>query len=116
MLRLYGALMTTIGRGESPSFLPPDRDREHVAARTVAEIGIRLLDDAYSSWLAAECGASEALCSWLGAAGRGREDAYCAYVASVDREDAAAHDLQRLFEIAARSAGTRGDVAVAPLV
>jgi len=116
MLRLYGVVMTTIGRGDSPSFVPADRDRELAAERTVAEIGIRLLDGAYSSWLAAESEASEALCAWLGAAGRSREDAYCAYVAAVDREHAAAHDLQRLFEIAARSAGTRVDVAVAPLV
>jgi hypothetical protein len=116
MLWMYGVAMTTIGRGESPSFLPPDRDRELVAERTVAEIGIRLLDNAYSSWLAAESEASAALGSWLGAAGRSREDAYCAYVAAVDREHAAAHDLQRLFEIAARSAGTRGDVTGVPLV
>jgi hypothetical protein len=116
MLRLYGVVMTTIGRDESPSFRPPDRDRELVAEHTVAEIGIRLLDDAYSSWLAAESEASEALCAWLGAAGRSREEAYCAYVASVDREHAAAHDLQRLFEIAARSAGTRDDATVAPPV
>jgi hypothetical protein len=116
MLRLYGAVMTTIGRGESPSLRPPDRNREAVAEHTVAEIGFRLLDDAHSSWLAAESEASAALCDWLGAAGRSREDAYYAYVASVDREHAAAHDLQRLFEIAALPAGTRGDATLAPLV
>lgn len=116
MLRRYGVLMTIIDSGESPSFVPSDGDFERVAGRTVAEIGIRLLDDAYSSWLAAESEAAEALSAWLGASGRSREDAYFSYVASVDREHAAAHDLQRLFEIASRSAGGRSDVAVAPLV
>jgi hypothetical protein len=113
MQQRYGVAMTISSRGESQSFVPPERDREFVAGRTVAEIGTRLLDDAYSTWLVAEGEAGEALRGWLGAAGRSREDAYYVYLAAIDREHAAAYDLQRLQEIAAPAA--RGDVAVAPL-
>jgi hypothetical protein len=118
MLWMYGAAMTISGRGESSSLMPPEGERgerELVAERTVAEIGIRLLDDAYSRWLVAESGSAEALSAWLGAAGRRREDAYCVYVGAVDREHAAACDLQRLSEIAAPSARVHSDVVLARL-
>jgi hypothetical protein len=42
----YGAAMSTDGRNESPWLVSPERDRELVTERTLAEIGIRLLDDA----------------------------------------------------------------------
>ena len=75
--------------------MPSETDRELVAQRTVAEIGLRLLDDAYATWLAAESEASEALRAWLDGSGGSRGNAYHAYAASVDREHAAAHDLRR---------------------
>jgi len=110
MLQMYGLAMSTIGRDESPSFVPADHDAEPVY--TVAEIGTRLLDHAHSSWLAAEIEASitlggwlgtagGTLGGWLGTAGGSREDAYRAYVAAADREQAAADDLQRLWKMAA---------------
>jgi len=69
--------------------------------RDVAEIGVRLLDDAYMAWLIAESEAGEALRGWLEPGARPRTAAYRAYLAAVDREDAAARDLERLREIVA---------------
>jgi hypothetical protein len=69
--------------------------------RDVAEIGIRLLDDAYMAWLVAESEAEEALRTWLEPGARARAAAYRGYLAAIDREDAAAQDLERLREIVA---------------
>ena len=63
----------------------------------VAAIGIRLLDDAYMAWRAAEGECEEALQRWLA---RAHTRAYPAYRAALEREEAAARDLQRLSEIA----------------
>jgi hypothetical protein len=69
--------------------------------REIALIGIRLLDDAYMAWVAAESEAGEALRAWSeGASGRRRAGEH-AYRAAVDREEAAARDLQRLHELTA---------------
>ena len=63
----------------------------------VAAIGIRLLDDAHIAWVVAQNECSEALRAWFQAP---RYDpAYHAYLAALDREEAAALDLQRLFEV-----------------
>jgi hypothetical protein len=64
----------------------------------VGQIGIRLLDDAYLAWLTAEGESERALQSWFQRA-RGHGAAYLAYVAALDREHAAACDLQRLSEL-----------------
>jgi hypothetical protein len=69
--------------------------------RDVAEIGIRLLDDAYMAWLVAESEAGEALREWVEPGARPRAAAYRGYLAAIDREDAAARDLERLREIVA---------------
>jgi hypothetical protein len=65
--------------------------------REIALIGIRLLDDAYMSWVAAESEAEEALRVWF--EGNDGPQAHHAYRAAVDREEAAARDLQRLHEL-----------------
>jgi hypothetical protein len=65
----------------------------------IAAIGIRLLDDAYLAWVTAASEASRALRSWLDRAPRD-ERAYAAYRAALDREEAAAVDLQRLWAVA----------------
>ena len=66
----------------------------------VAEIGIRLLDDAQMAWQQAEFECERALSAWCdGAPGRGA-DGYLRYRAALDREEAAARDLERLWEVA----------------
>lgn len=65
----------------------------------IAKIGIRLLDDAHMAWMAAESDSARALRAWNVAA-RGGRNAYYAYLAALDREEAAARDLQRLWALA----------------
>jgi hypothetical protein len=65
----------------------------------VAEIGVRLLDDAYMAWFAAESECEQALRAWLDGAS-GKPAAHFAYRAALDREEAAAWDLQRLWKLA----------------
>lgn len=66
----------------------------------VLSIGVRLLDDAYMAWFAAESECEQALHAWFDGTSGKRAEAYCAYRAAVDREEAAARDLQRLGELA----------------
>lgn len=66
----------------------------------VAEIGVRLLDDAYLAWFSAESEAETALRAWFGSAGSTRAGAYLIYRAALDREEAAARDLERLWQLA----------------
>jgi len=63
---------------------------------TVAEIGVRLLDDAYIAWFNAESDCEQALRAWLDGTSSNHAHAYFAYRAALDREEAAARDLQRL--------------------
>jgi hypothetical protein len=70
------------------------------AETELAEIGVRLLDDAYLAWFSAESEAERALRAWSGGLGGDRTAAYAAYRAALDREEAAARDLQRLSELA----------------
>lgn len=69
----------------------------------VAEIGVRLLDDAHTAWLAAERDCDQALRAWSEASPRERGARYASYQAALDREQAAAHDLHRLWELAGPS-------------
>ena len=69
------------------------------AATEIAEIGIRLVDDAYLAWLSAESESGRTLRAWYAGSGTGL--AYQAYQASLDREEAAARDLKRLCELTA---------------
>ena len=71
----------------------------------LAEIGIRLLDEAHVAWQRAELECERALRAWYDGSPRTSADRYLAYRAALDREHAAAHDLERLWELA-RSSGT----------
>jgi hypothetical protein len=51
------------------------------------------------TWIAAEIQSGYALRAWVDAAAPQGADAYLAYHAAVDREEAAARDLQRLSEL-----------------
>jgi hypothetical protein len=73
----------------------PPRQRHELA-----EIGIRLLDEAHVSWQRAELECELALRAWCDGPPRTCADRYLAYRAALDREQAAAHDLQRLWEVA----------------
>lgn len=68
------------------------------SATEMSEIGIRLLDDAYLAWFSAESECEAALHAWFEDAHR-YGGAYFTYRAALDREEAAARDLQRLWEI-----------------
>jgi uncharacterized protein YeaO (DUF488 family) len=66
----------------------------------LAEIGIRLLDEAHVAWQRAELACEHALRAWYTGPPRTSEDRYRFYRAALDREQAAARDLQRLWELA----------------
>jgi hypothetical protein len=65
----------------------------------LAAIGVRLLDDAYLAWFSAESESETALKGWWQSTGASRPAAYAAYRAALDREEAAAHDLERLWSL-----------------
>lgn len=71
------------------------------ADTNVAEIGVRLLDDAYLGWFTAETECECALHAWFQAVGGARESAYRSYRAALEREEAAALDLERLWQVSA---------------
>ena len=52
------------------------------------------VDDAYSAWFNANSRSGEALRAWLEAAPAARSDAYTAYLAELEREEAAAAELE----------------------
>ncbi len=66
----------------------------------LAEIGIRLLDEAHVAWQRAELECEQALRAWREGPPRTCTDRYLAYRAALDHEQAAAHDLQRMWELA----------------
>lgn len=66
----------------------------------VATIGVRLLDDAYLAWFSAESDCETALRAWFQSTGERRETAYFSYLAALDREEASARDLERLWRLA----------------
>ena len=68
-------------------------------SRDLAVIGVRLLDDAHMTWVAAEIASEQALRAWFTGAVSHSAAAYVAYRAALDREEAAARDLQRLSEL-----------------
>jgi hypothetical protein len=66
----------------------------------LAEIGIRLLDEAHAAWQWAELECEHALRAWYDGPPRVSVDRYLAYRAALDREQSAARDLARLWELA----------------
>lgn len=70
------------------------------AESEVAEIGTGLLDDAYLAWFSAESECERALHTWFEGTGANWAMPYFAYRAALDREEAAARDFQRLWELA----------------
>lgn len=65
----------------------------------VAAIGVRVLDDAYLGWFSAEADCERALRAWCDGTGGDSSTEYFAYRAALDREEAAARDLQRLWKL-----------------
>jgi hypothetical protein len=65
----------------------------------VATIGVRLLDDAVLAWFRAETECEESLQAWFRSTGQQRETAYLSYLAALDREEASARDLERLWQL-----------------
>jgi len=90
----------TIQRSDPQVLVPELLDADPNISRDAAEIGVRLLDDAHTTWLIAESEAEQTLDAWRERASGARATRYRAYLAAVEREEAAARDLQRLYEIA----------------
>jgi hypothetical protein len=70
-----------------------------ITSRDQAVIGVRALDDAHMTWVAAEIESEHALHAWFDTGAGQRAGAYLAYRAAVCREEAAARDLQRLSQL-----------------
>ena len=75
-------------------------DAYDLAGRDVVKIAMRLLDDVYMAWCRAQMECHLALRAWLDTSARDRA-AYHAYRAALDREEAAAVDLERLTQLVA---------------
>jgi hypothetical protein len=73
----------------------PARTNHHTG-RDLGVIGTRVLYDAHMTWVAAEIESEHALHACFEAAAPQAAGAYLQYTAAVDREEAAARDLQRL--------------------
>lgn len=69
------------------------------SSHDLAVIAVRVLDEAHMAWVAAEVDSQHALRAWYDAGRPQGAGAYLAYRAAVDREEAAARDLQRLSEL-----------------
>jgi hypothetical protein len=69
------------------------------ASHDLAVIAVRVLDDAHMTWVAAEVDSDHALHAWFDATAPKGAGAYLTYRATVDREEAAARDLERLSEL-----------------
>lgn len=90
----------TIQRSDPPAPLPDLLGADSSISRDAAELSERLLEDAYTAWVIAESEAEETLDAWRERASGTCASRYRAYLAAVEREEAAARDLQRLHEIA----------------
>lgn len=66
----------------------------------LAEIGLRLLDEAHFAWQRAELECERSLRAWYDSSPRTNAELYRSYRAALDREHAMARDLQRLWELA----------------
>ena len=75
-----------------------------MSARQAAKPQSRTLYAAQLAWLVAQVECAEALWTWFESGVRHRAAANAAYRASLDREEAAARELQRLSAFIARTA------------
>jgi hypothetical protein len=91
--------MSTQQNDSSPAQATAAGARPHGPNEAV-EIGIRLLDDAYTAWFTAEAECEQALRAWSEGTNRNRDHGYFAYCAALDREEAAARDLEKLWALA----------------
>lgn len=90
--------MSTLGDSSSAgSAVTRNRRRRR---HELAEIGIRLLDEAHVAWQRAELECEQALRAWCDGSPRTGAELYRSYRSALDREHAAACDLQRLWELA----------------
>jgi hypothetical protein len=78
--------------------------KPHVLTHEITRLGIRLVDDAHTAWLIAQVECADALWAWFEAGVGRRADASLAYRAALDREEAAARDLERLTALATEAA------------
>jgi uncharacterized protein YeaO (DUF488 family) len=78
--------------------------RQRVLNDEVTNVGIRLVDEAHTAWFVAQIECADALCAWFQATARRRADANLTYRAALDREEAAARDLERLTTLAVKAA------------
>jgi len=76
------------------------------AQTDVATIGARLLTDASLAWFSAEIECDQTLRVWFEATGEQAATAYLSYRAALDREEAAARDLERLWQLYEPYAGS----------
>jgi len=65
----------------------------------VATIGARLLVDASLAWSSAQNECEQKLRAWFDTTGEQAASAYLSYRAALDQEEAAAHDLERLWQL-----------------
>ena len=80
--------------------IPANTNRN--TSSVLAVMAARVVDDAHMTWVAAEVESEDALRAWFDAGAPYGAGAYLAYRAAVDREEAAARDLQRLSELTER--------------
>jgi hypothetical protein len=66
-----------------------------------ATVGVSSRDDAYLVWFSAEHESARALRAWWGGDEAAQATAYAAYRAALDREEAAARELERLSSLSA---------------
>ena len=77
-----------------------ERRAHDTAIRDVAGIALRLHDDVYVAWSRAQVECHAALRAWLDSGAR-NSASYYAYRAALDREEAAALDLEQLSHLVA---------------
>jgi hypothetical protein len=70
-----------------------------VIATAMRQIAVRLRAEAYTSWSVAQNHCEQALCAWSEAAPHARGTTSAAYRAALEREEAAARDLERLSRL-----------------
>jgi hypothetical protein len=99
-----GARLPPETRGTEPASLRARQRRAVVMgrrmSREVASIGTRLVDEAYVSWCTAQLQCQTVLREWFDAGPRDRAEANSIYRVALDREQAAARDLEWLSRLA----------------